>query len=114
PRESHLVPADLGDAQAVGEAANPPGQPAEARRVPLLAVLEQNLEPDADAEEGRPVLLHSPGERIEEVGFADLFRLRHQPTFEPEPLERVDDAGGVAGSVVDHVDHAGSVYVAGS
>jgi len=30
--------------------------------------------------------------------------------LESEPLERVDDAGGVAGSVVDHVDHAGSVY----
>ena len=131
PREPHLVPADLGNAQRVAEAANPPGEPAEPGGVPLLAVLEQHLEPDADPEEGHPVLLHALGERVEEVGFpqrierrgrradtgqdepfglCDLLRLRHQPAFETEPLERVDDAGGVARSVVDHVDHAGSVY----
>ena len=67
--ESHLVPADLGNAQPVGEAADPPGEPAEAGGVPLLAVLEQHLEPDADPEEGHSVPLHAPGERVEQVGF---------------------------------------------
>ncbi len=68
PCESHLVPADLGNAHPVGEAADPAGEPAEAGGVPLLAVLEQHLEPDADPEEGDPVLLHALGERVEQVG----------------------------------------------
>ena len=46
----------------------------------------------------------------EPFGLGDLFRLRDQPAVEAEAFQRVDDAGGVARSVVDDVDHAGSVY----
>src|SRR5229473_1550400 len=41
--EAHLVPADLGDALAVGEATDPAGKPAEARGASFLAVLEEHL-----------------------------------------------------------------------
>jgi len=54
--EAHLVPADLGDTLAVGEATDPAGKPAEARGASFLAVLEEHLEPDADPEEGHRLL----------------------------------------------------------
>src|SRR5262249_35995617 len=69
-RESHLVPADLGDALPLGEPADPAGEPAEASSVAFLAVVEEHLQADADAEERNPVVLHAPGERVEEVGLA--------------------------------------------
>ena len=75
----------------VGEAADLPGEPAEARGVPLLAVLEEHLEPDADAEEGDAVLLHPLGERLEQVGLAQrVERRRAAPT--PGRIRRSDSA----------------------
>jgi hypothetical protein len=70
PGEANLVPADLGDTPALGEAPYLAGEPAKARRVAFFAVLEEHLEADADAKERDLVLLHPLPERVEEVGLA--------------------------------------------
>ena len=97
----------------------------------LLAALEQHLEPDADAEERHPVV-ERPGPRSGSserrtpssdasvaAGRADARagsggrRPSSPPAsatrrgVEAEPLERVHDARGVAGPVVDDADHDG-------
>ena len=125
--EPHVVPADLGDPVGVGEAPDRAGHPAEPVGVALLAVVEQHLEADADAEERDAVAPHAIAERADEVlldqavdggaggadagkddalGGRDLGRGGGEPGRQPQVLQGVHHARGVAGAVVDHVDHA--------
>ena len=95
--------------------------------VALLAVVEEHLEADADAEERDAVALHPVAERGHEVlldqrvdggaggahageddalGGGDLGRGRGQPGGQPQVRQGVQDARRVPGAVVDDVDHA--------
>ena len=123
---AHCVPADLRDAQGVGETPDPSRHPAKGVDVALFGVVEQHLEADADAEERQAVALHAfregldqpgVGERIhggpgradagkdDAIGVGELARGGDQPVGKSEPFERVADARGVPRSVVDDRNH---------
>ena len=125
--EPDLVPSDLRHAAIARELPHRARHPSEARRVALLAVVEQHLEPDADAEErhavvadtrrqrvGEPLLLErgQRGPRGADAGQdqafrpADRLRRADEAARQTEVLERVHHTRRVPRPVVDHVDHA--------
>jgi hypothetical protein len=116
----------LGYGVVGGEAPDGARHPSEARRVAFLAVVEQDLQPDADPEE-RHAGADARGERRDEPlllerrdrggGRAhprqdDALRRRDrrgrvdQSARNAEVLQRILDTRRVSGPVVDHVDHA--------
>jgi REP element-mobilizing transposase RayT len=125
--EANLVPPDLRDrAGAVREAADPALEPTQAGDVALLAVLEEDLVPHADAQEGDaraedPLLQgrHQPAlpQRVhggpgrahpwqdEARGPRDLGGRGDQRAGDAQVTQGVADAGGVATVVVDDADH---------
>ena len=74
-----LVPADVGQRRRVLEAPRPARQHAERHGAVLVAALEQQLEPEADAEE-RPIGGDPAPDRLDETGGVEpLHRRRGRP-----------------------------------
>ena len=124
-RPLDLVPADVREGRGVLEPDRAPGEDAERRRAVLVAAVEQELEPEADAEE-RPVGGEPRADRVGQAvpveprhrrfGRADARDDRAHPRragaspsratvdLGADGRERLVDADEVAGAVVDDRD----------
>ena len=90
-RPLDLVPADVREGRRVLEPDRPPGQDAERRRAVLVAAVEQELEPEADAEE-RAVGRDPGADRLGQAARARAGAIAGAAAPTPGTIERVGAA----------------------